>query len=235
MLPFLKLKVQISIYFVQTLLFLIINAICICKLTVISILGGETWQQCPIFNRLVSRKTGTLAILNWERFSKWTQKSFHYTCHRPVVIVLPGLFVPFLFHPQAVDLPLCCSVKTRCMAEAFIQVRVSLQVFHPNMPDCRLSRRNKLSCTVAAGFEGTFSICPRMQPSQFMSLCPVGYSCTATRCFKVVWVTRQSALTDSLALCWTLAVSDLATTYSLVSKWPAERACCFCNFSPDTR
>lgn len=48
----------------------------------------------------------------------------HATGSQREVMVACRLFVQFLFSLEGVDLPLCWSIKTRCTAEAFIQVEV---------------------------------------------------------------------------------------------------------------
>lgn len=189
-----------------------------------------------MLERLVSRKTGTLTILIQECFSKWTEKSFHYARHRRVDIVAHRLFVQFFFYLQGVNLPLRSSVKTCCTVEAFIQVQVVMQVFRHAMPHCCLSQWNKLGSIVAAGLKWTIFICPRIQPSQVMSVCQIvhGYICTCI--FKVVCATRLDCARRQLCGPYlnSFTVTDLAMTDSLVSRWLAEHACCVCNLSPDT-
>lgn len=41
------------------------------------------------------------------------ERPFHFRCHGRALIVLPGLFVQFLFCLQGVDLPLFLSIKPR--------------------------------------------------------------------------------------------------------------------------
>lgn len=222
--------------------FFICYAICIYNLTIICILSGKIllrhkvaeWQQCPILNRLVSRKTGTLAILNWGCFSKWTEKSFHYTCHRRVVIVLPRLFVQFLFYLQDVHLPLCCCVKTRCMVEAFIQVHVVIGYFIMTCLTACCHSVTSSAVQLLQGWKGPFlSVQGCSHPS--LSLCQIVYGCISTCGFKIVWVTRLECACGHFGpFLNSLAVSDLAMTCSLVSKWLAEHACCTYSLSPDT-
>lgn len=84
----------------------------------------------------------------------------------------------FLFYLQGVDLPLCLSVKTHGAVGTFSQLRAAVQVFCRDVPRCRsslqvLTALCALCHRVAAGLEGTFSVCPRMQPSQLMPLCHI--------------------------------------------------------------
>lgn len=89
-------------------------------------------------------------------------------------VVAHRIFVQFLFYLQGVDLSLCSSVKTCCVAEAFIQVEVVMQVFRHAMPHCCLSQHNKLGSTVAAGLEGAFL---SIQGFSHSSLCHFVKSC----------------------------------------------------------
>lgn len=68
-----------------------------------------------------------------------------------------------------------------------------------------------LEAQLPPGWKGAF-ICPRIQPSQFMSLCQIVHGCiTSTRGFTVVLVTRLELADNSGAFLNSLAVTDLAS------------------------